>query len=123
MIEMLAVGLAGATGAVTRYLVDGAVRDRTTGVLPWGTMTVNVLGSFILGIVTGAVLFHGASGMIRSVVGVGFCGGLTTWSTASWETTQLFEIGRPAEGLMNAVGGLAASLAAAGAGLLIAFVS
>src|SRR5205807_5010494 len=52
----LAVGLAGGVGAVARYLVDGAVQERTSGLCPFGTLTVNVAGSLILGVVAGGVL-------------------------------------------------------------------
>jgi CrcB protein len=119
MILAIAVGCAGALGAVGRYLMDGAIQDRTRGVLPLGTMTVNVVGSLMIGLVAGVALFHGFGSTAEVIVGTGFCGGLTTWSTASWETLRLFEDGEVVCGILNALGGLAASLAAAGAGLAL----
>src|SRR5207237_7875961 len=85
----IVVGLAGAAGAVARYLLDGAVQDRTAGPFPFGTLTVNVVGSLVLGVLAGLALDHTGSSAVRTVLGAGFCGGLTTWSTASWETVRL----------------------------------
>ena len=117
MILALVVGAAGALGAVARYLVDGFVQDRTSGVLPYGTLTVNVVGSLVMGLVTGIVLFHGVGARAEAVVGTGFCGGLTTWSACSWESVRLLEERQHSAALLTAVGGLAASLAAAAIGL------
>ena len=118
----LSVGVAGGIGSIARYLIDGTVQDRTSGILPFGTLTVNVIGSFVMGFLVGLVLFHDIADLPRTVLGTGFCGGLTTWSTASWETLRLVEEGSPRAAFLNAVGGMAASLAAAGCGLLLAFL-
>lgn len=71
----LYVALGAALGAPLRFLV-GRRLDRPTG-MPWGTITVNVTGSFALGVLTGL----GLSGDTLALLGVGFCGGLTTYST------------------------------------------
>jgi CrcB protein len=115
----LAVGGAGAIGAVARYLVDGVVQDRSSGVLPYGTLTVNVVGSLVLGLVTGLALYHGLAVAPRAVIGSGFCGGLTTWSSASWETVRLGEDGSWAAAAGNALGGPAASIVVAALGLVL----
>jgi len=115
----IAVGLAGALGAVSRYLIDGAVQDRSTGMFPFGTLTVNVAGSLVLGVVAGLVLRHGVPGTLQSVTGAGFCGGLTTWSTASWEAVRLAEEASVGTALRYTLVNLAASLAAAACGLLV----
>jgi CrcB protein len=118
----LIVGGAGAAGALARYMVDGTVQDRTRGVFPFGTLTVNVVGSLVMGFVTGLVLFHGIGKAPVRIVGTGFCGGLTTWSTVSWETVRLWQEDESPAAFGNLVGGLAASLGAAACGLLLAAI-
>ena len=93
MIVALAVALAGSLGAVARFLTDGAVQDRSAGAFPFGTLAVNCTGSFILGAVTALAWYHGLGGRAHAVVGVGFCGAFTTWSSVSWETVRLAEDG------------------------------
>jgi CrcB protein len=113
---LLCVSLAGAAGAVARFVVDGAVRHRWAPSFPWATLAINVSGSLLLGVVTGAVLFTGAPGLLQAVVGVGFCGGYTTFSTASFETVRLAQQGRAGAALANAVGSLLLTAVAAAAG-------
>lgn len=119
MALALVVGVAGALGAVLRYLADGAVQDRSTGFFPFGTLTVNVVGSFVLGLVAGLTLGHGVSGRLETVVGTGLCGGLTTWSTVTWETVRLAEEESIGAGALATLANLAASLVAAAVGLVI----
>ncbi len=119
MTLAVVVAGAGAVGAASRFLLDGVVQDRTRAVFPVGTLTVNVVGSFIMGVVTGLALFHGLTNAPKAIVGTGYCGGLTTWSTASWETVQLAEQGATGAAVANALGGVAASLAAAAAGMAL----
>jgi CrcB protein len=119
VILALAVALAGSVGAVARFLTDGAVQDRSTGTFPFGTLTVNCAGSLILGAVTALAWYHGLGGRAHAVVGVGFCGAFTTWSSVSWETVRLAEDGLGRQALLNLVGGVAAALAAAGVGIVV----
>jgi fluoride exporter len=121
VITAVAVAGAGAVGAVARFLTDGAVQDRRAGSFPFGTFTVNCLGSFVLGIVTGLAWYHGLGGRAHAVIGVGFCGAFTTWSSVTWETVRLAgdRLGRQA--LASMVGGVAAALASAA--LAIALVA
>lgn len=114
------VALAGASGAVARFLVDAALQDRLHPVVPMGTLVVNVIGSFVMGLVTGIMIFHGTGSSAAKVVGTGFCGGLTTWSTSSWTTVRLLEEGEVAGAAVASVGNIVVSLAAAAAGLLLA---
>ena len=81
----LLVALGAAVGAPARYLADRAVQRRALSTRPWGTMTVNVAGSFVLGVVASAA---GPSGW-SALVGIGFCGALTTYSTFGYETLHL----------------------------------
>ncbi|KZM74673.1 fluoride efflux transporter CrcB [Nocardia terpenica] len=74
-------------GAPARYLADRVVQTRHDSIFPWGTFTVNLIGCLILGGLTGAA----ASSPILAVLGTGFCGALTTYSTFSYETLRLLE--------------------------------
>jgi fluoride exporter len=114
------VGLAGGFGAVLRYLADGAVQDRVSGPFPFGTLAVNLCGSLVLGFVTGMGWYHGFGADGRAVLGAGFCGGLTTWSTASWESVRLVENGLFRDAFVYTLGGLAAAVAVAAAGMALA---
>jgi CrcB protein len=120
VILALVVGAAGAVGAVARFLTDGMVQDRSSGSFPFGTLTVNCLGSLILGIVTGLAWYHGLGGRAHAVVGVGFCGAFTTWSSVTWETVRLAEDGLGRQALVSVVGGLATALALAALGIVVA---
>ena len=118
MTLALTVGLAGAAGALARYLLDGAVQDRTAGVFPFGTPAVNVVGSLILGFLAGYVLGHTGGRTAKAVVGTGFCGALTTWSTASWETVRLVEESATATAITFTILNLGASFTAAAVGIV-----
>ena len=115
----LLVAVAAALGAVSRYALDLAIQRRHRGVFPLGTMTINVLGSLILGIVTGLAAHHGLNARAAVVAGVGFCGGFTTFSTWTWETLALAEARASRLALLNVLGSLALGLAAAAAGLAL----
>ncbi|MBV9039506.1 MAG: fluoride efflux transporter CrcB [Acidimicrobiia bacterium] len=118
MTLAIAVGVAGAVGAVARFLLDGAVQDRNAGSFPCGTLTVNILGSLILGFLAGYVLSHTGGRTAKTVIGTGFCGGLTTWSTASWESVRLAEEGAIFTAVSFTLINLVASFAAAAIGIV-----
>ena len=111
---------AGALGAPARYLVDGAIGDRTEGVFPWGTFVVNATGSFALGLLTGLALYHALPATPKLVLGTGFCGAYTTFSTFSFETVRLIEEGAVNEAVRNSLGTLVVGAAAAAAGHALA---
>ncbi|RSS82463.1 fluoride efflux transporter CrcB [Streptomyces sp. WAC06614] len=92
-MNWLLVLVGGALGAPLRYLTDRAVQARHDSVFPWGTFTVNALGSLVLGSLTGALLVGGASSRLGLFLGTGLCGALTTYSTFSYETLRLAERG------------------------------
>ena len=119
-LAWIAFVIAGAVGAPVRYLVDGAVGDRTAGVFPWGTFIVNVTGSLVLGFLTGLALYHAFPSEPKVVLGTGFCGAYTTFSTFTFETVRLVEEGAINEALRNALGTLVTCAAAAAAGLALA---
>ena len=116
------VALAAGAGAVLRYLVDLLVYHRTRGDFPFGTVVVNVTGSFVLGLVTGLAAHHGLPHDPTVIIGTGFAGGYTTLSTWAWETITLAESGELLEASGNVVGSFAAGLAAAAAGLGVALL-
>jgi CrcB protein len=112
--------IAGAVvGAPLRYLTDRAVQAGHDSVLPWGTFTVNVTGCLVLGLVTGGVTAGVASPHVQMLVGTGFCGALSTYSTFSYETLRLTETGARFFAVANVAGSLAGGLGAvyAGSGL------
>ena len=111
---------AGAFGAPVRYLIDGAVGDRTEGVFPWGTLVINASGSLLLGFLTGLALYHGFPKTPKMVLGTGFCGAYTTFSTYSFETVRLVEEGAINEAFRNALGTLVTCAASAGVGIALA---
>ena len=112
--------VAGAVGAPARYLLDDAISSRTQGVFPWGTLVINVSGSFLLGLLTGLALFHGFPATPRLILGTGFCGAYTTFSTFAYETVRLAEEGAVNEAVRNALAGLVLGAGAAAAGLAAA---
>lgn len=117
----LLIALCGGAGAVSRFVIDAEVRRRSRGSFAVGTFLINVLGSFLLGILTGAVTHHAGwlSPAAKAAVGTGFCGGLTTFSTASVETARLWVTTGKTEGTRYAVATVAVSLLATFLGLAI----
>ena len=112
--------VAGAIGAPCRYLLDNFVHDRIRGAFPWGTWVVNVSGSLLLGLITGAALYHSFPNTPKIVLGTGFCGAYTTFSTFTFETLRLLEEGQITAALMNAATSLVAATLAAALGLALA---
>ncbi len=112
----LLVMVGAALGAPVRYLVDRMVQSRHRSAFPWGTWTVNVVGSFLLGL-----LVAGAAGRldagVTAALGTGFCGALTTYSTFGSETVRLLESGSWSGAAAHVVLSVVAGLAAAIAGL------
>nr|WP_202526943.1 fluoride efflux transporter CrcB [Streptomyces sp. SID5770] len=117
---MVAAG--GAVGAPLRYLTDRAVQARHDTVFPWGTFTVNVVGSLILGLLTGAALSGAAGHTVQLLLGTGLCGALTTYSTFSYETLRLAETGARFFAVANVVVSVVAGLGAVFVGLALARV-
>lgn len=117
--DYLWVGLAGSAGAVSRFVVDGAVKGRFAGRLPLGTMLINITGSFLLGFLVGLVAFDGGSELWQTVAGTGFCGGYTTFSTASFETVRLVQQRSYRLAVTNTAATLVLGVGAAAAGLAL----
>lgn len=117
IIAMLA--LAGGLGAGTRFTMDGLLRSWLRTALPVGTMIINTTGSLLIGFLAGLVLVHHADPGLEIVLGTGFMGGYTTFSTASFETVRLIQTGRTGFALINGVGTMVLTVAAAILGLVI----
>ncbi|MDG4757832.1 fluoride efflux transporter CrcB [Micromonospora sp. WMMD710] len=111
-MTVLLIALGAAVGAPLRYLTDRAVQSRHDSAFPWGTLTVNVIGSLLLGALVGSP----AGPAVTALVGTGFCGALTTYSTFSYETLRLTRGGHRLLALANVLGSVAAGLAAASVG-------
>jgi len=110
----------GAAGAVSRYAVDSWVSEITGGQLPWGTLTVNVLGAFLLGVlvaVTTDRLLLDQNWRIG--LGIGFLGSFTTFSTYAYESVRLAEDSAWALTFANVFGMVVLGLTAAIAGLAV----
>lgn len=116
---LLGVSLAGGLGAVLRFVVDGALSARRPAAFPYAVLLVNVSGSLLLGLVTGAALLGPAAPSWAVVLGSGFCGGFTTFSTTSVASVALGLSGRWGLGLVNALGTLLLCVAAAALGLAV----
>lgn len=119
-MTLLLVGAGGFFGAISRYLVDGWVSTTTGGGFPWGTLVVNVSGSFVLGLLFAASAERGViPAEIRAPILIGFIGAYTTFSTLTLESWRLVEDGSYALAIANMGGSLAFGLAAVVAGLAI----
>jgi len=118
-VSLFLVIAGAAVGAPLRYLSDRAIQTRHDTVFPWGTFTVNVLGSLMLGIIAGAVAAGGASPQVQLALGTGFCGALTTYSTFSYETLRLLEDDARLFAAANVVASIVAGLGAAFLGVAI----
>lgn len=115
VLVWLGVGLLGGLGAILRFRLDALVELHAGGEFPLGTLTVNLVGSFVLGILYGAGV--GGDGLL--LAGTATIGSFTTFSTWMFETERLMEDGDDALALVNVVVSLGAGLAVAVAGWAI----
>ncbi len=119
-MTLVLVALGGAAGSILRYLTDRRVQQWRDSPFPFGTLTVNVAGSFVLGFLSG-LLLHGAEpSSVRALMAVGFCGGLTTFSTFGYETVRLFLDKTRLYAVVNVLVTVAAGLTSGALGLLLA---
>ena len=107
-----------AVGAPLRWWLDRFIQSRHDSTFPWGTFTINVLGSLLLGGVLGSAT--GGSSAWVAVLGTGFCGGFTTFSTFGYETVRLTQEGSNLTAVLNVVASLGVGLLAATAGWYVA---
>jgi fluoride exporter len=120
MERFLWICLAGAAGTGARYLIAVWAAHRLGSAFPYGTLTVNLIGCFVIAALMHAALTLGWSPTVRSAVTIGFIGGLTTYSSFNYETMRLFEEGAPATALVNLAVTVLGGFAAGWLGLIAA---
>jgi len=118
MNNLLAIALGGALGSVARYLSSVGVHRMAGRALPWGTLSVNVVGSLLIGIAF--VWFTErsvANPLWRNFVMIGLLGGFTTFSSFSLETLNLIQEGAALRALGNVLLSVSLCIAACGLGI------
>ncbi len=120
MIQVLAIALGGVVGSLLRYVLASSVYLWLGHGFPYGTLVVNVLGSFLIGLMSEALLLEQAEVAVafRAGILVGVFGSLTTFSTFSFETLYLIQQGKWTTALLNLALSVGVGLAAVVAGLL-----
>ncbi|MBO0777515.1 MAG: fluoride efflux transporter CrcB [Ktedonobacteraceae bacterium] len=113
------VGVAGALGALARYLLGRWVARRVRSVFPYGTFIINLTGAFLIGILFALADQKVIIQPLQILLATGFLGGYTTFSTMSWEGVQLMRSGGSRPGLLYITGSLMLGLVAAAAGLAL----
>lgn len=111
-VVILAIGVLGGVGAMSRFLLDGAVSARLGRGFPYGTLAVNLLGSLALGALVGAAV----RGQVFDMAATGLLGAFTTFSTWALESHRLGEDGQLRLGALNFAVSLVLGVAAAWAG-------
>lgn len=121
-LAYLAVAAGGALGASARYAVGAWARSALGPHFPWGTFTVNVLGSFVMGVAAALMIekFPGSWGRFSPFLMTGVLGGFTTFSAFSLDALFLIERGRTAAAAAYVGGSVALSIGALFAGLALA---
>ncbi len=123
MIGYLLVAAGAAVGAPLRYLTDRILqRGRRSG-FPWGTLTVNIVGSAVFGALVAATVLSGGQTRLDLLLDTGFCGALTTYSTFSYETVRLLQLRARWSAVANVAGGITAGILAAAAGYAVALAA
>jgi fluoride exporter len=121
-VIILAVLAGGMIGGPARYVADRFIQARHDNVFPWGTFTVNMAGSALLGFLLGAERHLGLPPVVFALLGTGFCGGLTTFSTFGYETLRLLEDGAVSAAGLNVIGSLCIGVLMAWLGFRLAGV-
>ncbi len=119
MKEVVLIGVGGFLGANARYWVGGWVAARMGSTFPYGTLVINVSGSFALGLLMGAAEFGTIAPASRLAFAVGFLGAYTTFSTFTYETLRLIESGSLLLAAANVVASTLVGLAGVFVGALI----
>lgn len=115
----VAIAIAGAIGAVSRFGLEAAITRALGGVRPWGTAAVNVIGALLLGVLAGLGASGNISGQLELTVGGEMLGAFTTFSTWMVQIVDLWEGGERRSALLHLLGSLVAGVAAAALGLML----
>lgn len=118
----LGLAIAAGFGATGRYVVDTLMVRRLGPGWPIGTFSINVVGALILGLLTGLLLHHGLSHSTKAILGTGFCGAFTTYSSFSLEAVRLAQEQRRTTAIGYVVLTLVVGIGAAAAGLGLALL-
>ncbi|TLU73573.1 fluoride efflux transporter CrcB [Lichenicoccus roseus] len=119
MLMIVLVAAGGALGSVLRYLIGVVTTAAWGSAFPWGTILINIAGSFVIGLFAAGTVAGGvlpASQALRVFVMVGLCGGFTTFSSFSLQTLELLRGGRAGMALLNVTLSVLLCLAAVAAG-------
>jgi CrcB protein len=116
------IAFGGAAGSLLRYLMGGAIQRLSPSGFPVGTLFVNVVGCFLIGVFVRFLLHMQTSPGMRALLVVGFCGGFTTFSTFSIETVGLIEGGEYARAATYIAGSVLLCIMATFAGMAAAGV-
>lgn len=120
MIQWIAVAAGGAVGATLRHAVNQIAVHFWGADFPWGTLAVNILGSFIMGVFVGAfALFWDVSQTMRLFLTVGVLGGFTTFSAFSLDSVLLLQRGQMIEAVSYILGSVILSLGGLVAGMML----
>ena len=114
-MEYIFVGIGGTFGAITRYLLGKYISERSKSVFPWGTFIINITGALLLGILSGA---HTGNTMY-ALLGDGFLGAYTTFSTFMYEGFNLFQDREKLNAFVYIIGSLFIGIVGFWAGLFI----
>ena len=113
------VGLAGAAGALARYLLGRLIAERTKTLFPWGTILINVSGAFFIGLLLGLASQRAINTQAQTILATGFLGGYTTFSTMSWEGVQLMKSGNRRQSTLYLTANVVPGLLAAALGIAL----
>ncbi len=119
LIAVFLMSLAGAVGALSRYLLGRFVAERAGTQFPLGTLLINISGAFVIGLIAALVGRKLLSPVAQLVLATGFLGGYTTFSTMSWEGVQLARGGSTRVSLLYLGGSLLLGLLAAFSGIIV----
>jgi CrcB protein len=119
LMQLGLIGLAGALGALARYLLGRFIAERVLSPVPLGTLLINVSGAFLIGLIAGLVGQKMVSPAVQLILATGFLGGYTTFSTMHWEGTQIIRGGTTLQGLLYLGGTFALGIPAAALGMML----